>query len=257
MLRSNLKYLREKRSLTQRELALMLEVSRSTYANYEKEQSEPPASQLLKIAQFYKVSADDLLTKDIGAPLFRKTLETPDSILSDDIRVLPITVSDNQKTNIELVPAKAIAGYVTGMKEASFISELPRFYLPKLPEGTYRAFEIEGDSMPPIQAGYIVVGRFVEHARDLKSGHRYILVLRDKGVVFKKVISELESGKKLILASDNTEYLPYSVAAKDVLEAWEFKAFIGFPDKLDMNYILLDKLDHIQQQIALLTSAKA
>lgn len=257
MLRSNLKYLREKKNLTQSELAQILEVSRSTYANYEKEQSDPPASQLLKLAQFYKVSTDELMTKDIGAPLFRKTPEASDSILSDSIRVLPITISANQNPNIELVPAKAIAGYVTGMREASFISELPRFYLPKLPEGTYRAFEIEGDSMPPIQEGYIVVGRFVEHARDLKSGQRYILVLRDKGVVFKKVISELESSKKLILASDNTEYLPYSVAAKDVLEAWEFKAFIGFPDKLDMNYILLDKLDLIQQQIALLNFAKA
>lgn len=257
MLRSNLKYLREKKNLTQGEVAFFLEVSRSTYANYEKEQSEPPASQLLKISQFYKVSTDDLLTKDIGAPLFRNTPDKPDSILSDDIRVLPITVSDNQRSNIELVLAKAIAGYVAGMKEASYISELPRFYLPKLPVGTYRAFEIEGDSMPPIQDGYIVVGRFVEHARDLKSGHRYILVLRDNGVVFKKVISELESSKKLILASDNTEYLPYSVAAKDVLEAWEFKAFVGFHDKLDMNYILLDKIDFIQQQLAMLITAKA
>ena len=68
---------------------MLLEVSRSTYANYEKEQSEPPASQLLKISQFYKVSTNDLLTKDIGAPLFRNTSDKPDSILSDDIRVLP------------------------------------------------------------------------------------------------------------------------------------------------------------------------
>jgi transcriptional regulator with XRE-family HTH domain len=256
MLRSNLKYLRDKNNITQSDAAKLLGVSRSTYSNYEKEQSEPPASLLLKIAQFYKVSTDDLLTKDIGAPLFRATSEKSDSILSDEIRVLPITVSDNQKLNIELVPAKAIAGYVTGMRETSYISELPRFYLPKLPEGTYRAFEIQGDSMPPVQDGYIVIGRFVEHARDLKSGNRYIVVLRDEGVVFKKVISEIGLNKKLILASDNTEYLPYSVAAKDVLEAWEFKAFIGFPDKIDMNYIILDKLHHIQQQIAMLSAAK-
>ncbi len=50
MLRSNLKYLREKKKLAQWEVAKFLEISRSTYANYEKEQSEPPASQLLKLA---------------------------------------------------------------------------------------------------------------------------------------------------------------------------------------------------------------
>lgn len=252
MLNINLRYLREKNKLSQDAVGKILGVGRSTYSNYEKE-SDLPAGYLLKLAQYYQVSADDLLMKDIGAPLFRQQKEKADHILSDDIRVLPITVSNDEKPNIELVPAKAIAGYVSGMKEAEYIAELPRFHLPKLPEGTYRAFEIDGDSMPPIQDGYIVVGRFVEHARDLKNGSRYILVLRDKGIVFKKVISELDKSKRLILASDNAEFLPYSVAGKDVLEAWEFAAFIGFPNNIDMNYILLDKLHLIQQQIALLS----
>lgn len=255
MLRSNLKYLREKNKLTQGEVAKILGVSRSTYANFEKETSEPTASQLLKLAELYKISTDDFLTKDIGAPLFCSKTKKEDSILSENIRLLPIIVNENAKTNVELVPAKALAGYIVGMREASYISDLPRFYLPKLPEGSYRAFEIEGDSMPPTQHGYIVVGRFVEHARDLKNGQRYIVVIRNEGLVFKRIISELDLNQRLILASDNPEYLPYSVSAKDVLEAWEFTAFIGFFDKMDMNYLLLDKLDHIQQQITKLTSA--
>lgn len=254
MLKDNLKYLRKKKKLSQGEVANLLGVSRSTYANYENEQSEPPASQLLKIAQYYQVRTDDLLTKDIGAPLFWKAPEKADHILSEDIRILPITVSENQKPNIELVPAKAIAGYLSGMREENYISELPRFHLPKLSEGTYRAFEIQGDSMPPIQDGYIVIGRYVEHARDLKNGHRYIVVIRNEGVVFKKVIRELSANKSLIFASDNTEFLPYSVPTKDVLEAWEFTAFIGFSTKIDMNYFLLDKLHDIQQKLALITT---
>lgn len=255
MLQSNLKYLRGKKKLAQGEIAKILGISRSTYANYENKQSEPPASQLLKLAQFYKVSTDDLLTKDIGAPLLRSSPDKADSILSDNIRILPVAVSENPKTNIELVPAKAIAGYIAGMKDSSYFLELPRFYLPKLSEGTYRAFEIEGDSMPPIQPGYIVIGRFVEHARDLKSGHRYILAVREEGIAFKRVISELDLNQRLILASDNPEYLPYSVSAQDVLEAWELTAFIGFPDKVDVSNLLLDKLHLIQHQLTKITTA--
>ncbi|MBN8682007.1 MAG: LexA family transcriptional regulator [Chitinophagales bacterium] len=255
LLQSNLKYLREKKKLAQGELAKLLGVSRSTYANYENGQSELPVSQLVTLAQFYEIGTDDLLLKDLSAPMVRSGADKADSILSENIRILPVAVSDNLRTNIELVSAKATAGYVIGMRQESFISELPRFYLPKLSDGTYRAFEIEGDSMPPMQSGYIIIGRFVEHARDLKSGGRYIIVIRNEGIVFKRVISELDLNQQLILASDNPEYLPYTVSATDVLEAWEFTAFIGFPDKLDINYLLLDKLHQIQHQLTKITTA--
>lgn len=257
MLGANLKYLRESKQLTQGELANLFEIGRTTYINYEKENSDPSSSLLLKIANYYNINTHDLLVEDLGAPLFYQKTENTDSILAENIRVLPITVKDTQKQNIEFVPAKAIAGYVVGMKEENYISELPRFYLPKLPEGTYRAFEIEGDSMPPIQEGFIVIGRFVEHARALKNGTRYVLAIRNEGVVFKKVISEITDKEQLILASDNAEYQPYTVPIKEVLEAWEFVAYIGFPNKVDVSYFMLDKLSNIEQQLSLLTPTKS
>lgn len=254
MLRSNLKYLRTKNKISQEEMAILLGISRSTYSNYEKGKSEPPAGMLLKISNHFSVRTDDLLSSDLGVPLFHQKPEKADSILSDDIRILPITISGEGRQNVEFVQAKALAGYVAGIKDQGYISKLPRFRIPKLPEGSYRAFEIEGHSMPPIHDGYIVIGKFVEHARDIKNGGRYILILRDGDVVFKKVISELNKGKRFILASDNSEFLPYSVLANDILEAWELAAFIGFPNKIDMNYILLDRLQNIEKQIALLVS---
>ena len=259
MLSSNLKYLREKHSLTQADFANILGISRSTYSSYEKNKSEPTVSLLLKCAKFYQIKTDDLLLKDIRIPYSESEASPPkvDHILSDVIRILPITTSHDKQTNIELVPAKAIAGYALGMKESKYISELPKFYIPNLPEGTYRAFEIAGDSMPPIEDGYIVIGSFVNHARDLKNGKRYILILRNEGVVFKKVINEINSSERLILTSDNSEFYPYSVSITDVLEAWELVAFIGFPDKIDMNYVILDKLHDIQQQITLLASGNS
>lgn len=254
MLRINLKNLRERKKYTQVKMADLLGLSRSTYINYEKGNSEPPASVLLKIAQYHKVSVDDLLTKDLVAPLFNQKISQVDNILSDNIRILPITLSKEGKQNTEFVPSKAIAGYVSGMKNMDYIVELSRIQIPKLPEGSYRAFEIQGHSMPPIQDGYIVVGKFVEHARELENGKRYILILREGGIVFKKVTNNDSNNNKLILSSDNAEFQPYLVDLKDVLEAWELVAFIGYPDKLDMNYTILDKLHDIQQQLALLNS---
>jgi len=254
MLRINLKNLRERKNHTQRKMADLLGLSRSTYINYEKGNSEPPASVLLKIAQYYKVSIDGLLTEDLVVPLFNQKNIQVDNILSDNIRVLPITISKDEKQNTEFIPAKAIAGYVSGMKSASYIVELPRIQIPKLPEGSYRAFEIQGHSMPPIQDGYIVIGKFVEHARELENGKRYIIILREGGIVFKKVTNNDSNNNKLILSSDNAEFQPYLVDLKDVLEAWELVAFIGYPNKLDMTYTILDKLHNIEQRLASLNS---
>lgn len=257
MLKANLKYLREKKKLTQGKIAEVLGIGRSTYINYENEKNDLPSNVLLKIARYYNVTTDELLTKDLGTPLFHQAPNKLDNILAENIRVLPITVTENKKQNIEFVPAKAIAGYAVGMKKQNFIKELPRFHIPNLPEGTYRAFEIQGQSMPPIHDGYIVIGKFVEHAKELKSGKRYILILRNEGIVFKKVISEVNLKDKLILASDNTEFLPYTIDTKDVLEAWEFIAFVGFPNDIDDNYFLLERLHNIEQQLALIASKKS
>ena len=80
MLSGNLKYLREKKKLTQAELAKLLGVSRSTYSSYEKKTSEPTASLLLQLAQYYNVSTDHLLTEDLGAPLFHQNQKKEDHI---------------------------------------------------------------------------------------------------------------------------------------------------------------------------------
>ena len=126
MLRINLRNLREKKGYTQTRMAKLLGIGRSTYISYEKGKSEPSASVLLKIAHYHEVSVDGLLTKDLIAPLFNKQIKT-DNILSDDIRILPITISKEQKQNIEFIPAKAIAGYVEGMKSCLlYTSPRPR-----------------------------------------------------------------------------------------------------------------------------------
>ena len=45
----------------------------------------------------------------------------------------------------------------------------------------------------------------------------------------KKIIFEHKN--RLILVSDNPEFEPYSINTNDILEIWEFTAYIGFPSK--------------------------
>ncbi|MFN0214167.1 MAG: XRE family transcriptional regulator [Saprospiraceae bacterium] len=254
MFAANLKYLRKKRNESQELVAERIGINRSTYADYEKGRSEPIASVCLKIADYFTVSMDDLLKSDLGAPLFQRKSTQQSSVFSDGLRVLAVSLDKNERENVEFVSVHAVAGYVTGFCNPEFIQELPRLILPNLSEGTYRAFEITGDSMPPIHEGFIVVGRFVERWQDIKSGKRYTLVLQNDGIVFKRVVNEVGQNRKLVLCSDNPAYLPYTVSISDVLEAWELAAFVGFPKGTIQNEdTILGKLQAIEQKINLLT----
>ena len=59
------KILRQKKGLTQQQVADALGISRSAYAYYEIGGSEPSPSVLWQLAQYFQVSADSLLDTSI------------------------------------------------------------------------------------------------------------------------------------------------------------------------------------------------
>ena len=233
MFHDNLKYLRMNSKKAQSEIAQDLGISRSTWGDYENGKSEPIASVLKKIGSYFGVSLDDLLSTNLRLPL---KMETPANLNNENIRVLAISVDKYQKENIEFVPYQAAAGYAQNYANTTYIENLPRFNLPKLAEGTHRAFEVVGNSMPPIDNGFIVIGKYVEHYQDLKQGKRYILALKD-GIVFKRLAFESEKNRRLILISDNvSDYPPFTIRVEDILEAWEMVSFIGYDDYKKIGY---------------------
>ena len=67
-LAQNLKYLREQKGLNQNDLAEVLGVKRSTVGNWEIEKREPELNTLVHIAEFFGVTLDDLVLKDLKPP---------------------------------------------------------------------------------------------------------------------------------------------------------------------------------------------
>lgn len=249
MLARNLKYLRKKSGKSQEELAHIFEINRSTWSGYENGKPGMPVNLLKKVSDHFEISADDLLDSDLDAPLFRASARRP-NLRNDSTRVLAFTIDTHQRDNIEFIPVTAIAGYANGYNDPDYIKELTRFQLPKLEQGTYRAFEVQGDSMLPIQSGSVVVGQYVESWKDIQNGKRYVLALQDEGVVFKRVANEVAQSNKLILASDNPDYQPFTTNLENVLEAWEMVACIAFAAEETSDYsFVLQKLNTLEQKI--------
>lgn len=61
----NLTYLRRKRAMTQGEVAEKLGISQKTISSYETGRRRPRLKELARLAQFYGVSIDDLLTNNM------------------------------------------------------------------------------------------------------------------------------------------------------------------------------------------------
>jgi SOS-response transcriptional repressor LexA len=99
-------------------------------------------------------------------------------------------------------------------------------------QGTYRAFEITGDSMLPLQSGTIVVGEYLSNWNDVKPGDTYVVISKNDGIVYKRIGNRIKENKTIKLISDNPVYEPYSIESDELLEIWKAKAYIStnFPE---------------------------
>ena len=216
---SNIKFLRKKKGLTQQQFADQVGIKRSLVGAYEEERAEPKYELLKTIASFFEISIDDFIKETIN----EKWAPAP----KGNLRILSISVDKDDNENIELVPLKASAGYLNGYADPEYVAQLPKFYLPMFKQGTYRAFEIKGDSMLPLLSGTIIIGEYMENWGDVKNAETYVIVSKSEGVVYKRMGSKFRADKKLKLISDNPVYEPYEISGEDVLEIWKAKAYIS------------------------------
>lgn len=207
----NLRYLRKLRGWTQEEFANKLKIKRSLVGAYEEERAEPKLEVMEQVCAIFKLSLEDFLFNDLsesaggGSYLERR-------------RQMKMVV---ESAEIKFVPVKAAAGYMTGYADPEFVDELNTFTLPMLAPGQYRAFEIIGDSMLPTPSGSVIVGEKVEGFDDLKNSNTYVVLSRNEGIAYKRVMKNNRLKDKLTLISDNPIYEPYQVSAEDVLEIWK------------------------------------
>ena len=226
----NIKFLRERRKMTQESLATALGITRTRLAALEVGNTKAPQPEdYVNFSAFFKISVDTLLKVDLSklGELKLRDLEAGNDVYvkGGNLRVLAISVDKSNKENVEYVPIKAKAGYAAGYNDPEFIATLPKYSLPHLPkDGTYRIFPISGDSMLPIPDGSDVVARYVADWSELKPGTPCIMILdAQQDFVFKLVTVNRDG--TVLLTSTNTLYKPYTVQLAHILEIWMFHSF--------------------------------
>jgi transcriptional regulator with XRE-family HTH domain len=261
-LAANLKFLRKKSGKTQDALSSEVKIGRTTIANYEAGISEPNVETLITIANFFGVSMDELLSKNLE----KEPLTSPDEkdemlrkAFADKqgkpLQLQPagysgmpkvVTVDTSGNDNIIYVPVKARAGYLLGYGDAEFIESLPSFRLPGLSNATYRMFEVEGPSMAPnILNGDRIIGEWVESLKDIRDNRVYVVV-HSGGVAVKRLVNRLKERGKIYLKSDTVahrhEFPTIEIDPDDIKEVWygRLKISSDFSEPAEVYHRLAD-----------------
>lgn len=227
---SNLKLLRERRRLTQQDIADKLGLTRSKWNALESGQTKAPSPEdFVGISGFFGISIDSLIKVDLSklGEMKLRELEAGNDVYikGGNLRVLAISVDRDNKEHVEYVPIKAKAGYMAGYNDPEFIASLPKYSLPNLPrQGTYRIFPSEGDSMLPVPEGADITAQYVEDWTGIAPGTPCVVILKgQQDFVFKLVTVRPDAS--LLLQSLNPLFEPYTVPAEEVLEIWRFHAY--------------------------------
>ena len=160
-----------------------------------------------------------------------------------------VTVDKSGKDNVVLVPVKAAAGYLLGYGDAEFIQSLPTFSLPNIQNGTFRMFQVEGNSMyPTLNDKSYVVGEWVENwIKDIKDNRIYVTVC-DNGVLVKRVLNRLKKYDNLYLKSDNRRENPnVTLEPNQIKEVWAVKMHLSF--ELPDPTVLYDRVGDLEAEI--------
>lgn len=252
----NLKLLRKLKKKSQEDISKDLGLTRSTYSGYENGVAEPGIETLIAVSSYYSIPIDDLVKKDF-ATLKEKDWDAIDRGVYADIkgqrlRVLTTTINQENEEVIEMISQKASAGYTSGYADPDYIKILPTFSLPFLSrDRKYRAFPIQGDSMPPVGPGSHVVAEFVQNWATIKSGTPCIIVTKDDGIIFKIVNNKIDANQSFQLCSTNPMYAPYMVHVNQIIEVWKFVNYISpeLPDVTIDEGEMLQTMKQLQAEV--------
>jgi transcriptional regulator with XRE-family HTH domain len=247
----NIAHLRHLRGISQEALATDLNIARSRLSSWEEHRAEPPIDLIVQLADYFTVSIDSLLKIDLT-----KVNDLRDLLKIGGNRILfPVMVDSDGKDLVELVPVRASAGYLQGFSDETFIESLPRISLPFTDVGKFRGFPIQGDSMPPLESGAYVIGKYVEDVADIRDGKTYVVLTQNDGLVYKRLYNKIEQDGTIHLHSDNKAYYPYQIKPEEVFELWSFVCSLN-PTDSPISDLVYNAIQNIQADVVELRQSR-
>lgn len=213
----NIRKIRTVKTLSQQSFAELFDLKRGTLGAYEEGRSEPKIDTIIKIANYFSIPIDDLLTKELTVNSllkFKSNLTTDHEIITKQaFASIPCITSKNAKE------------YLLYNDKEAFVSDMQVLQLPINPEKEFRAFTVDNLEMSSNDKGLfpkdIVIGELIprEVYKKLNNGHLVLAVFEDQLVLRRCYLS----GNSITLRADHKNIDDLEFPIKEVKELWRIR----------------------------------
>ncbi len=210
---------RKKEVQSDRQFALSLDFHPQCLNDITRGKRKVTIEMIRKASGTYNISEAYLLNG--VQPMFKS-----DSKGKNQTAIVSVVVDSNNNERILHVPIAAQAGYVDQMHDPHFFKDLHSFTIPGYEHrlGTYRSFDIAGESMEPLlYSGENVVCKFVEPSfwkTEIRDQFVYVIIT-ESDVVVKRVVNKLDEEGFIECHSDNSFYEMYTILGQEIKEIWK------------------------------------
>jgi len=238
----NIKKIRGIRNLSQQAFAELFDLKRATLGAYEEQRSEPRIETIIKIANYFSIPIDDLLTTELTVNALLK--------FKGDFTTDTTEIAKGAFPEIRCVTAKLTNDYPFSCTESTFINALPRLQLPLDPVDDQRAFEVQNLEMTSNDRGFypndIVIGEKVPVGEfDQVAKGAYCVVITSNAVIFRRWHA---SQNEVSLRADHQHIADLVLQVSEIKELWLVRHV--FCKRIpDFSNRVEDRLTLLQQEV--------
>ncbi len=211
----NIKKIRGVKGLSQQAFAELFDLKRATLGAYEEGRSEPKIDTLIKIANYFSTSIDDLLTSELTVNALL--------LFKDDLTIHADAFHKVKMSSIPLLQGDAIREYPNLHSNISYIEDLPRIQFPITSSEKYRAYTISNLEMTANDKGLypndIVIGEQVllKNIGAIPEGTVVLILVNDKLMVRHLQVKE----DMVFLKAAHKNIASYQFPINEVKEIWK------------------------------------
>lgn len=238
----NIKKIRTIKGLSQSAFADIFNLKRATLGAYEEHRSEPKIDTIIKIANYFSIKIDTLLTSDITVNellQFKENLATYSEVIKKDLC-----------TKIPLITDSNTTDYLTHFENKIFIDEMPCIRLPLDNSKKFRALSISNLEMTNKDKGFypkdIVIGEQIplDTLQKLTNGTLVFIVI-DNQIIFRRIYI---TNKNIILRAEHKNIDDKTFKISNIKELWAVQCV--FCKRIpDFSSSFEDKITNIEQEI--------